>query len=233
MADFCVSPTENLLKSIPESIYNVTYYYTTCAGTNPLSPDLRFAQAIIVVSDVAVRAVLKEYCPHDTYLLDALSEIVNINAIFRNITSLIACEPNQQQAQSVLNDGLCNDTFKGIYTIWLGQFVCAAALLFCAILAAFSYPYFNKNEKLCWLQRAEDNVNGEIEIIGNIMHRDDKIDDIEVNEVYDETVEDDQIVQGSTTAESEVMAPEPASETNKYCADCEQPQLELNVEDVD
>ena len=139
-----MSPTENLLQITPSSVYNVTQYYTTCAGTNPMSADLVAAEDLIRQGEVAVRIVLRQYCPGDPYLEDALTQISRINNIFGNITTLIACEPNQEQLQSVLNDGFCGDVFKGVYTIWVSQYFCGAVLLVCSIIASCAYPHFNK-----------------------------------------------------------------------------------------
>lgn len=89
-----------------------------------------------------MQAVLDTSCPNDFFLLNSLAVMANIDAIFSNITALTSCQPTQEQALSVLNNGLCDDTVKGIYTIWLGMFVCAAALFGGSIIAALAYPEF-------------------------------------------------------------------------------------------
>jgi hypothetical protein len=142
LADFCMEPTDNLLMIAPDSVYNVTAYYTTCTGTNPLADPLHSAAELTAQAKLAVQAILASTCPNDPYLLDSLSVIDDIDNTFLDISGLIACPPNQDQMLDVLNDGLCGDVFKGIYTIWLGQFACAAGVLLCSIIVACALPGF-------------------------------------------------------------------------------------------
>ena len=142
LADFCMEPTQNLLLVAPDSVYNMTAFYTTCVGENPLDSSLQSAEELIADGRAATQAVLDSACPGDQYLQQALGEFDVIDAVFANITALISCPPNQEQTLRVLNDGLCGDAFKGVYTIWLGQFVCAAGVLICSIIVACASPYF-------------------------------------------------------------------------------------------
>lgn len=48
-----MDPVENLLMIAPDSVYNVTAYYTTCSGANPLDPSLQSAEQIIAGGQVA------------------------------------------------------------------------------------------------------------------------------------------------------------------------------------
>lgn len=147
LADFCMEPTDNLLMIAPDTVYNVTAYYTTCTGTNPLEEPLQSAAGLTAQAKLAVQAILASTCPNDAYLLDSLVVIDNIDNTFVHISSLISCPPNQDEVLSVLNDGLCGDVFKGVYTIWLGQFACAAGVLLCSIIVACAVPSFSSSSE--------------------------------------------------------------------------------------
>lgn len=129
-----------------------------------------YTEPILLCARCAVQGVLDSYCPGDQYLEASLVEMAHITQIFGNITALTACQPTQQQALGVLNDGLCDDTVKGIYTIWLGMFVCAAALFACSVVAACAYPHFTEptrefagNSRPSAPASASSSVNGDAE----------------------------------------------------------------------
>jgi hypothetical protein len=136
LADFCMSPTENLLMLTPDSVYNVTSYYTTCSGTNPFADDLNQAESLVDNGEIAINAVLQTSCPNDQYLEQALQEINHINVVFGKINELIGCQVNQEEAQRVLNDGVCHGVFQGLYFIWVGMFVCGGMLVLATLAAA-------------------------------------------------------------------------------------------------
>eukprot|EP00600_Ochromonadales_sp_CCMP1393_P007272 CAMPEP_0174973234 /NCGR_PEP_ID=MMETSP0004_2-20121128/11113_1 /TAXON_ID=420556 /ORGANISM="Ochromonas sp., Strain CCMP1393" /LENGTH=272 /DNA_ID=CAMNT_0016223629 /DNA_START=531 /DNA_END=1349 /DNA_ORIENTATION=+ len=141
-----MNPVENLLQIVPDQVYNVSKYYTTCAGGNPLQPPLTSAEDLISSGEQAINTILATSCPNDPYLQDALLEIAHINQLFANITTLIACPPNQEEILDVVNDAVCSDGIKGVYTIWLGKYVCGAALFMGSIVVAMAYPKFQKVE---------------------------------------------------------------------------------------
>lgn len=145
MADFCMSPTENLLQTVPRDVYNMTRYYSTCTGTNPIDSSLSSAESLVTQTQTAITTILDNYCHNNTYLIDSLQHITVIDQVFSNITDLSSCSPNQEQLDSVLQDGLCTDTFKGIYVVWLAQFVCAAGILVCTVVVSIAYQYFPTN----------------------------------------------------------------------------------------
>lgn len=61
LGDFCMDPVENLLMIAPDSVYNVTAYYTTCAGSNPLEPSLQSAEELVAGAQQA-GTVLRTVC---------------------------------------------------------------------------------------------------------------------------------------------------------------------------
>jgi hypothetical protein len=160
VADFCMEPVHNLLMITPDSSYDVTAYYTTCAGTNPLDQPLTEAQQQVTDAQTATQAVLDNFCPGDQYLTDALVEMNQIQLIFGNMTSLLACQPTQDEALNVLHDGLCGDVFKGMWVIWLGMFVCGACLLIASIATALAYPYFAPSTEATTPMRPPDSPLG-------------------------------------------------------------------------
>jgi len=148
VADFCMEPSDNLIMIAPDDVSDVTTYYTKCIGQNPMQPSLDDAEQLVHSGRQAVNDALlfDATCANDPFLQDALLVFNQIDIVFVHIQALIACPPNQAEVLSVLNDGMCGDTFKGVFVIWLGMFACAGGLFFMSVAAACAFPYFaNKN----------------------------------------------------------------------------------------
>jgi hypothetical protein len=54
LSDFCMDPVHNTLNLLPDSMYNVTSYYATCVGTNPLDSSIDSANGYIDDIDSAL-----------------------------------------------------------------------------------------------------------------------------------------------------------------------------------
>jgi len=148
VADFCMEPSDSLIMIAPDDVSDVAIYYTKCIGQNPMQPSLDDAEQLVRDGRIAVNAALNNNpsCFNGPFLENSLLVFNQIDNVFVHIQALIACPPNQAEVLSVLNDGMCGDTFKGVFVIWLGMFACAGGLFFMSVAAACAFPYFaNKN----------------------------------------------------------------------------------------
>lgn len=164
LADFCMSPVDFVPQVVPRNIYNVTSYYTTCEGVNPLSSTIN--EAYSLVDDLnSYLTALSVSCPGNPYIADSQEVVNNITAIISNINIEIECPPIESQITNVLNNGVCDHTFSGIYSIWLGQYISTSCLFMCTIIVTFLYQYYGQ----FWndLHTPQTNVQDQILFIDN------------------------------------------------------------------
>lgn len=143
LSDFCMDPIVYTNNLVPRSIYDVTYYYTTCYGTNPFQSDIDALNQFVVDFDAAL-IQLEAACPTNTYVDACFPYLDAINSTVVSINTEIACPPLQDQLEHVLNDGLCDESFKGLFLIWLGQYICTGLLLAASIVISLTYQYFGQ-----------------------------------------------------------------------------------------
>lgn len=140
-ADFCMDPVTYALPLVPSDVYNLTSYYTTCTGVNPVASIVTESESFLSTYQQAVEGAIT-VCPGDQYLAAALTTIKSAEVILTNITTEISCPPTQSQLVDLLQSGLCDQTFKGFYVVWIGQYISAGLLLFTAIIISIIYQYF-------------------------------------------------------------------------------------------
>lgn len=138
-ADFCMEPKQNLLNVIPRNDFETTSYYITCEGENPFQEDLDDANEAIEQAEVGVDLLLATICSGNAALESAASTIDGIQSTLDNIESTAECEPTQDELDDVLYDGFCKKAFRGVYDIWLGQYLAAAFLLTLLLLVSLSF----------------------------------------------------------------------------------------------
>lgn len=132
---------------IPRDVYNVTSYYATCQGVNPLQSTIDTAQGYVDDIQTGIQATMVyggASCENNQYLENALSVVTSIDGVINNVIGELGCSPTQYQVQQVLESGLCQDSYRGIYTIWLTQYVTAALLLVITIIISLIYQYFGR-----------------------------------------------------------------------------------------
>jgi hypothetical protein len=140
-ADFCMDPVKYSLVLVPDDMYNVTSYYTTCSGVSPIGSVVTESESFLSQCQQAVADVAAA-CPNNAYINDAILTIQKAEIVLTNITSEIVCAPTQSEVVGFLQTSLCTQTFKGIYTIWIGQYFAASLLLLTTIVIAIIYQYF-------------------------------------------------------------------------------------------
>lgn len=143
LADYCMDPIINVQNVVPRDIYNITVYYTTCYGTNPLQPDIDALEQFVAGFDQALDA-LNAACPGNPYIQACFPVMTDINQTLANATTQIACPPTQSEFNDVLQTGLCDQAFEGVYYIWIGQYISTSMLLVCTMVASMAYQYFGQ-----------------------------------------------------------------------------------------
>lgn len=141
LGDYCMSPVLYVQNLVPRSIFDVTAYYTTCEGSNPLDPSLDDLQTFSTQFQAGLDAVYAA-CPFNTYVEACFPIMDDINVVLNTAVGQSSCPPTQSEINEVLEHGICEQGFRGIYSIWLGQYLTASFLLVSTILASLVYQYF-------------------------------------------------------------------------------------------
>lgn len=141
LSDFCMDPVEYALPLAPSDIYNLTSYYATCTGVNPLASIVSESETFLNTYQQAVQGAMAS-CPGNTYLGDALITIQKAEYVLTNITTEISCPPTQSQILDLLQTNVCDQTFRGFYVIWIGQYLSSGLLLLTTIIIAIIYQFF-------------------------------------------------------------------------------------------
>jgi hypothetical protein len=119
-------------------------YYTTCTGQNPLDPSLNSAQELVDEATAGINFLLTGVCAGNQALIDSQQEIKEIDYVFNNITMLLDCPPVQSEFQDVLNTGLCDQFYRGFWSIWISQNLTTTFVLVCTLIVCITYEYFGK-----------------------------------------------------------------------------------------
>ena len=139
VADFCMSPAKHLLYVIKRRNLDVYDYYLTCEGQSPFQEDLDDASFYAQEAENGVNTLLAGPCAGNAALQDARDTINGIQDTIVDVEDLAECDPIQDEALDTLYEGFCKKTFRGVYGIWLGQYLSAAFLLVLILTASLSY----------------------------------------------------------------------------------------------
>ena len=102
-----MAPSDNLLNLLSESSssYDVTSYYITCNGTNPLQTYYDDAYTYLDSYKVVVNGILTTSCPNNPYLLDSIKLSDQSKDIWIDSEQYIQCPLIQKYYQNIVNDG--------------------------------------------------------------------------------------------------------------------------------
>lgn len=160
-ADFCMEPATYVQQVVPQDVQNITTFYATCVGSNPMSPSLDAAQELVNEGISGVQILLNSTCTGNSYLEQSLATFQDINAIFANISTAIECAPTQNQFNLVLNHGLCDQGFRGFYMIFASQYLCATMLFICTIAISLLYQFYDPHWDVRKHKHESANYSGE------------------------------------------------------------------------
>eukprot|EP00607_Mallomonas_marina_P010215 CAMPEP_0182421396 /NCGR_PEP_ID=MMETSP1167-20130531/6767_1 /TAXON_ID=2988 /ORGANISM="Mallomonas Sp, Strain CCMP3275" /LENGTH=413 /DNA_ID=CAMNT_0024598487 /DNA_START=545 /DNA_END=1786 /DNA_ORIENTATION=- len=161
LADFCMDPLTYGVQFISsETTQSIAQYYATCEGDDPIYGYLNTAYTAFVDLNSSLPALL-DYCEGNQYLLNLISD-TNVMVRSLELTQNAAqCSAIQSEWNSVFNEGLCNDAFKGFFIVWIVKFILIFFLFSLTSTVSMLYEYFgrlwniDKDEVL--LQSLEEN----------------------------------------------------------------------------
>jgi Tweety len=145
MADFCMSPYDNLQVSISgdsTSTSEMVSYYSTCEGTNPLYTPVSSAQSLAGEMASFINDLLDSSCVNNSYLIQAQGNITAIQSCLNNIEQSYACPPIELEFNQILTNGLCEDGFTGLYILWLWIYVTSSLAVVSTVIVSVIHMYF-------------------------------------------------------------------------------------------
>lgn len=148
MADFCISPTDNLIHLVPvgDEYRDTISYYSTCTGENPFSNDLTAAFIALEQMNRTLYALTEStgLCPNNPYLTTAEHDVDDSYVYLTDINVTSSCPPVMSEINSILHNSLCFDLFGGFYSTWITQYSSTFFLFILCIIASIVYQYFGR-----------------------------------------------------------------------------------------
>jgi hypothetical protein len=70
------------------------------------------------------------------------------------------CPPIQFQINNVLHEGICHDSFIGVYIIWISQYLTTFFLFLLTIMISLIYQYFGTRDMIGSAREAAELYDG-------------------------------------------------------------------------
>ena len=134
-----MSPVNNLMGAIPRGHYDITTYFVTCTGDNPFEDELDEASYYLGLAEAGLTVLSFTLCFFNSAVRRSLDKIDDIQDSLDDIEDIAQCKTTPAEVDSLLYEGFCQKSFRGVYQIWLGQYLSAAFVL--ALILAVSLAY--------------------------------------------------------------------------------------------
>jgi hypothetical protein len=152
LADFCVSPFNNLLHIVESDIETMTSYYSSCQGTNPIAAPLTSASTTAAYLQTSIASLLESSCADNSYLVEAEGITVVMESLLLEVAAEASCPPIKADISAILVDGLCDDSLTGFFVSWLWLYGSCAALLLALVVVTAIHEHYGRH----WLRADDD-----------------------------------------------------------------------------
>lgn len=136
---------------IENSTYTTVKYFMTCDGTNPMDT---FADIALSFANQLNDSLTQIYsnssytpqpvqCYHNNDVLNALNLMPTIYADINHLFEQLECDGISENLYSLIDVGLCDYSFTGLFIIWLGVFAFSVVLFFLNFNAGILFQYFD------------------------------------------------------------------------------------------
>ena len=162
-ADFCYDPSGNLSSAVPgSSSQDMATYYSTCVGTDPFDSYLTEASNGVTDFSTEFGSTFDTMCfsNHPEYTANVAAAAASISSSLSQVSAQTDCEPIYMVYNQFLNQGICDNTFTGMWNVWLSVCVTSISLYFLMCFSSVMWQYFG----VAWKLRP-DNVH-----TGNHLH---------------------------------------------------------------
>lgn len=149
MSDFCSDPVQFTLQLAPkdEYIQSATIYYLSCEGRNPNFEYTYEADYSVRWVNFFIQNAVSQNCPHPSlqHVIDNFYAISDEHIV--TVEDFASCQQYHELWINFVDDGVCTDTFGGVYIVWIAQTVTAICLFLCTIVGIRLIPLLEKIDR--------------------------------------------------------------------------------------
>eukprot|EP01041_Mallomonas_annulata_P000596 gene596-1152_t len=147
LSDFCYDPNYFVQNVIPsDNLKNVTSYFSTCKGVNPLQNFINTAETSALQMNSSISLLLYTSgspCAGDSYLISMQQTSLDIFDTINDVSNNLLCKDLKAIWDTFIESGICNNIYMGFFSIWTTQLVTSFLLFLLIIMASISYQYFD------------------------------------------------------------------------------------------
>ena len=145
LSDFCMAPTDNAISISPNDVRDISTYYGTCNGTNPLYDPISSAFVAVNSLSVTVNTLTEPggNCEGNEYLLSTYPYITNMYNNISFIEDSTDCPPLQHQWANIFNDGFCDHTIIALYVLFVTVCSVMVTLYALMVISSMISQYFD------------------------------------------------------------------------------------------
>ena len=138
-----MDPSTYVVQVSPEgAVQDNLEYYLSCEGTNPASPYVTDAKEYSTLLNNTLAVLTSTTCPGNADLISLYSTTASIDTSIDHILSLLKCPPIRFELQDLLFNSLCDDTFLGLYILWICQYSTVLFLFLLCIVGSIIHNFF-------------------------------------------------------------------------------------------
>jgi hypothetical protein len=176
--DFCTNPSYNAVMNLPSThnIQDLGAYYSTCNdalySTFILQQPRSIKKEINFMYNRTLFAISNpDVCPNDPNLQTMNTVLMNANNTMSLFDHSAKCEPIQSMWYDMVNNGVCDEFYHGVFYAWGGQVLTSFFLFFLLITTSFTYQFypnlhkssFDENDSTTYPSEEEEERERELE----------------------------------------------------------------------
>lgn len=153
-ADICMNPAKNIGGVAGSNVQDMMVYFSQCTAEDPFQGYLTTLEDSLDAARSDVETFGND-CKSDgsiTSNYDAITDAVG------DVKKETSCISLHEIYDTFFNDAVCNNSFDGVYKIWLIAFVCTICLFFILVSSCIIWQYFDVPG--AWKLRPRDTHTG-------------------------------------------------------------------------
>lgn len=144
LADLCVEPSYNAVKSMPvrDSIRNIGAYFSTCTGNCTLTTSIDAARSSVLSMNASAVSLLNSDCFNNTDLQSFRMVLDSVDVSLQGVAATMACGPIQDQWFEFWNNGVCRQLYRGTFFVWGSQILTSLFLFVLIVCVSITYQFY-------------------------------------------------------------------------------------------
>ncbi|RYH05046.1 hypothetical protein EON65_45815 [archaeon] len=144
--DLCMKPTENIIMALPgkNDLKDLVFFYVSCIGDNVLQENIDDGQQEIVAMNDTINILLDpSNCPNNAALQNFQATLGQMSLEIDHAQEGMACPPMRDLWFQFINQGLCDETYTGLFYIWGSQLLTSFFLFLLCVTGSMIYQYYS------------------------------------------------------------------------------------------